>query len=205
MSKWSEYYKDRVNNREYEEAFASKYYIFLHYIVKKIDASFDKKSQIRNIWIKEEGCGIGTVSKMACAWYAPYLFCFSDIDPDILKLCKQNNDSGISECIADGVNYTYLIEDILSSDKMYKENALVVTHGVLEHFYPKDVKKIIDGYNANNKVIGHIHYVPTDKYLKPSFGDERLCLVEEWVDLIKPTRYIVDNSGKDLYLITEKV
>lgn len=42
--------------------------------------------------------------------------------------------------------------------------------------------------------------IPTDKYEKPSFGDERLMPVSKWVSLVNPDYYIVDNAGCDLYL-----
>lgn len=129
---------------------------------------------------------------------------FSDADPEMIKLCDTNNSLHIPNSIRDETKFTFLVEDILSSGKTYTPNSFVVTHGVLEHFSTEDVRSIIEGYNGNDLVRGHIHYVPTDKYTTPSFGDERLCSVEGWVDLVNPSRYIVDNCGKDLYLITEK-
>lgn len=204
MSKWSEYYKDRVNNKKYENTFRRKYDLFLGYIANRIGNSLNKKTGVWEIGIKEEGCGIGTVSKLVGSFFAPYLFTFSDADPEMIKLCDTNNSLHIPNSIRDETKFTFLVEDILSSGKTYTPNSFVVTHGVLEHFSTEDVRSIIEGYNGNDLVRGHIHYVPTDKYTTPSFGDERLCSVEEWVDIIKPTRHIVDNCGKDLYLITEK-
>ncbi|RHV96955.1 class I SAM-dependent methyltransferase [Odoribacter sp. OF09-27XD] len=204
MSKWADYYKDRVNNKKYEDAFRRKYDLFLGYIAKRIDSSINRKTGFRKINIKEEGCGIGTVSKLVGSFFAPYLFIFSDIDPEMIKLCDINNSLHSPDFVRNEIKSNFLVEDILSSDKTYVPNSFVVTHGVLEHFSTEDVKSIIDGYNSNDLVTGHIHYVPTDKYTTPSFGDERLCSVDEWVDLVNPTRYIIDNCGKDLYLITEK-
>lgn len=76
---------------------------------------------------------------------------------------------------------------------------MVVTHGVLEHFEDEDIIAIMETYKDRN-VRFHAHYVPTDKYEKPSFGDERLMPVSKWVSLTNPDYYIVDNAGCDLYL-----
>lgn len=48
-----------------------------------------------------------------------------------------------------------------------------------------------------------IHYVPSSKYEKPSFGDERLMTPAEWVAIAAPTSIVEFNDGYDLALIWE--
>ena len=80
---------------------------------------------------------------------------------------------------------------------------MVVTHGVLEHFSDDDIMKIISTYD-NDNVLFQAHYVPTDRYKSPSFGDERLLAPEAWNALIKPDYYILDNNECDLYMFKFK-
>ena len=46
-----------------------------------------------------------------------------------------------------------------------------------------------------------IHYVPLDKYEKPSFGDERLLPYKYWLDLVTPKCWMLFNDDHDLMFI----
>lgn len=184
---WKKFLEDRVDSTGYHAYFADKYQSFLYQISKRL--------QNGDVVLKEEGCGIGSTTRCLSEYsYTVGKAIFSDIDQSVLDLCRQNT------------NYlpdAYLKEDIMSTRKVYHNKTVVVTHGVLEHIDPLNVQKIIDRYNKNPHIISHIHYVPTDVYKKPSFGDERLYPYSQWL-LLYPSSYILDNGGKDLYLIFDK-
>lgn len=77
---WDKYYQDRVNNREYLVAFRRKYMRFLIEIVNNVrDLSVSTYSPVV---IKEEGCGIGNVSKSVFGSLSDYVssMMFSDIN-----------------------------------------------------------------------------------------------------------------------------
>jgi len=121
----------------------------------------------------------------------------TDIDRDMLTLCCENTYK-MEEGLLSSIPFAYLKEDIRQA-KFFEYPTVVVTHGVLEHFEDEDIIAIMETYKDRN-VRFHAHYVPTDKYEKPSFGDERLMPVSKWVSLTNPDYYIVDNAGCDLYL-----
>lgn len=213
---WSEYYKDRVCNRDYDKAFIQKYNRFIMEIILKIK-SFAEPG-ITSIVLKEEGCGIGTVSK--CISKVEPLFLkligmsepesydeigkvvFTDINSDMLDLCRLNTRMlSMGSYLANKPSF-YARENILLP-KYYEPNTVVVTHGVLEHFQDTDIQQIVQTYD-NENVLFQAHYVPTSKYEAPSYGDERLMSVESWIQLVQPDYYIVDNEGLDLYMFKLK-
>lgn len=208
MKRWEDHYKARVDNRFYLRSFIIKYKRFLDEIIINIKSMPEK-----GIVFKEEGCGIGTVSralnveiydlcKALGVAKESYNFDISkvictDIDRDMLTLCCENTYK-MEEGLLSSIPFSYLKEDIRQT-KFFEYPTVVVTHGVLEHFEDEDITQIMETYKDRN-VRFHAHYVPTDKYEKPSFGDERLMPVSKWVSLTNPDYYIVDNAGCDLYL-----
>ena len=186
---WDEYYKSRVRNNEYRAAFRLKYGLFLKEIIFNIKRLAQELGT--PVILKEEGCGIGTVSLSISSMEEKLLgsmgltsvsetkevskVIFSDISPVMLGLCHENT------C----------------------PPSIVVTHGVLEHFADDDIMKIISTYD-NDNVLFQAHCVPTNRYKSPSFGDERLLAPEVWDALIKPDYYILDNNGCDLYMFKLK-
>ncbi len=174
QSSWFEFYHNRVGSAEYLQHFRRKYSLFLS-IIKSFSVCG---------MIKEEGIGIGTVSKLlGGSIYG------SDICDRMLELCRANNP-----------NINVWKEDIRDFNKRYlKGTFAVATHGVLEHFQDRDIFKILNSYHNNVKF--SVHYVPTILYEKPSFGDERLLPTEYWIHTFKPFYHLHENEGKDLYLI----
>lgn len=130
-----------------------------------------------NNTIIEMGCGIGSISKFLlkkefnCKGF--------DLSSNMVKLANQN--VGI---------------DIFTLGNIFAEhipiNVIGVSHGVLEHFSDEDILKICKGKKNS------IHYVPLDKYITPSFGDERLLPYEHWVELLNPQEYQLFNNNHDL-------
>lgn len=127
--------------------------------------------------ILEEGCGPGTVSKALNRNDIIQM----DIDPMILSLAKNNNKRFIGDL---RYNSTKKVD-------------YIITHGVLEHLSHVDLLKIFTSYLLRTKHF--IHYVPSNKYKTPSFGDERLMSKEYWMTF--NITVIEFNDGFDLLLI----
>ena len=181
---WSAFYAERVNNIGYINAFGNKYKKLINFIDSCLNMYPD-------LIVKEEGCGIGNVSK------SHYLFgknkakhyLLTDIDNAMLMLAYKNLE-GVS-------NKTFVNENILD-ECVYEKDTLVITHGVLEHFSDENIAKIIARYN-NDHVKFHGHYVLLDGYLKPSFGDERLLSAMDWIHKVNPSSIEMTNN-EDLFM-----
>lgn len=212
LNTWDEYYKRRVRNKDYRDAFMAKYSRFIEEIIINIKRL---SHQMKNpVVLKEEGCGIGTVSLAISEMEKTMVnslgftgdselkevskVIFSDIATPMLDLCYKNTHPIYTDGYLGKVPFFYSKENICET-KFFETATLVVTHGVLEHFSDNDITKIISTYNDAN-VLFQAHYVPTDKYETPSFGDERLLSIETWISLIKPDYYILDNGECDLYM-----
>ena len=125
----------------------------------------------------EAGCGIGSVSKYLDTYTNK--FCSGiDLCSEMVSLANKN------------LNATDMFEqgDIFT----YSTTELTVTHGVLEYFSDEQIIQILSQYPNS------IHYVPTDKYTTPSFGDERLLSVDHWIKLVNPKELILFNNHHDL-------
>lgn len=131
----------------------------------------------------EEGVGIGSISKYLRKQNIRTVGV--DKCPDMVKLCKRNNPGMDVFCA-----------DIFST---VIPGSVVVTHGVLEHFQDDKITKLLEKYERMGQK--SIHYVPTNGYDKPSFGDERLLSPQYWLDTFKPSNHILFNENKDLILI----
>ena len=175
MSKWSEYYMSRVGSG-YSE-YAKKRYAPMLDILVSSGSSF-----------REEGCGIGTISKILLERSNVSLEAF-DFDPDILELAKRNIATNIPLYHGDiRVGVDRPVDAIFS-------------HGVIEHFSDEDIFHILKQQGRRSKRV--VHYVPTDGYESPSFGDERLLPYRCWLEKFKPSDFILFNKNKDLLLIWE--
>lgn len=127
--------------------------------------------------ILEIGCGIGSVSKAVGGKFRGF-----DIDPMMVKLANDNTGS-----------FNFYQGDIFNYQK--DDSTLKVSHGVLEHFSDDDIEKICE--NCQNS----IHYVPLDKYVTPSFGDERLLPYEHWLEVATPITWMLFNNNHDLMFL----
>lgn len=125
--------------------------------------------------ILEIGCGIGSISK-ALSKPGINLSGF-DLCPKMVELANQN--------IGKDVFFQGNALDLKSSK-------LSISHGVLEHFSDEHIIKICNNFPNS------IHYVPLDKYEKPSFGDERLLSSDYWLNLVIPQIAIIFNNDHDL-------
>ena len=216
VNTWDNFYQSRVCNDSYVNVFCKKYNRFIEEIIINIQQiSYDLKAPLI---LKEEGCGIGTVS-LAISQIGERLFnyfgltgasdakkiskvIFSDINIPMLELCCKNTLSISTDNYLGKVPLFYVKENICEP-KFFESSTVVVTHGVLEHFSDVDITRIMSTYN-NDKVLFQAHYVPTSQYTSPSFGDERLLPTDYWITLVKPDYYLLDNNGKDLYMFKTK-
>lgn len=173
MSIWSTFYKNRVGNG-YANYCRERYKPFINVITNNIN--------VKNM--REEGCGIATISKIIMQRVNINLSMF-DIDPDQVELSRENINS----------NSPY----IGSIFEKQGKTDLIFSHGVLEHFSDHDIRNILNRQKEEANIV--IHYVPTNMYKTPSFGDERLMSVESWVNKFNPEYHFAFNNGHDLVLI----
>lgn len=177
-SKWYWFYANRINSG-YQNYFEDRYKVMIDYIANLNDVNL----------IREEGVGIGSLTKaLKKDLRTIRLFHGFDNDPFMIELCKKNSVG----------SFPVYMDNILEP-KVKAAYDLALTHGVLEHFSDQDIMKVINRHNDAKK--RHIHYVPTNKYDTPSFGDERLLSPKYWLNLTKPKDYILFNNSYDLLLI----
>lgn len=175
VNTWDNFYQSRVCNDSYVNVFCKKYNRFIEEIIINIQQiSYDLKAPLI---LKEEGCGIGTVS-LAISQIGERLFnyfgltgasdakkiskvIFSDINIPMLELCCKNTLSISTDNYLGKVPLFYVKENICEP-KFFESSTVVVTHGVLEHFSDTDITRIVSTYN-NDKVLFQAHYVPTSQ------------------------------------------
>lgn len=175
-SSWSNFYQDRINSS------------YQHYFEQRYKPMLDVISQTEDIFcVREEGVGIGSITKALLNKDNFKLYCGYDFDSRMTKLARTN---------VPGV--LFYVDSILNhTSKRHAD--LAITHGVLEHFSNEQIKQVFERYNREG--IKSIHYVPLDKYEQPSFGDERLLPYQHWLKLVNPKDYILFNDDYDLLLI----
>jgi trans-aconitate methyltransferase len=189
MSQWSAFYKDRMNT-SYENYLRERYAPFINEIVKR-------PYKI----IAEYGCGPGFITKIIQNDYPRQnvTYYLHDNDADILRLAQHNlyDKSNVG-------NIFIKYNDITKTPMLLPRKVDIIhSHGVLEHFDNESIANIIALQRNNAKTL--IHYVPSNKYTTPSFGDERLMSPSEWQDICNPTKIVEFNDGFDLVLIWEKI
>ncbi len=193
MSKWSEFYADRIGNG-YARYCNNRYAAFIHEILKRLP---DKGSRITSYNLREEGCGIATITRILASRYLPHssFECFDD---------------DVAQCFNASENLSGLTRKKIYVDNILRENHrkpahpidMIFGHGVLEHFSGSDIEKIISRQKSEAKYV--VHYVPTDGYDKPSFGDENLMSVNWWLSNFQPDEYVLFNEDKDLVLVWQQ-
>lgn len=171
---WAKFYQSRVCNKSYECYFNDKYAPFLDILRASNGGNY-----------LEVGCGTGLVTKLIHKANCHYTLL--DKDMAMLRLAQMQ-----------GIKSATLKKGDIRSP-ISAEVDVVYSHGVLEHLSLVECKSIITNQLTKGKVL--VHYVPTNKYKVPSFGDENLISKAQWEDTLKPTESLVFNHGKDLVLI----
>lgn len=178
MSVWSDFYAGRVGSG-YADYCKVRYLPFLQELMDN-----DKDTTFR-----EEGCGIGTMSRILLEnnYYNIEMF---DLDPKQLEMAKTNTHDALTAYVGNILSYHMPVDVIFS-------------HGVIEHFEDCQIRTVLARQIATARK-SVVHYVPTDGYDEPTFGDERLMSVEWWLENFQPSRYVMFNDNKDLMLVWDK-
>lgn len=189
MSKWSEFYKDRMNRR-YFQHFQQKYGPFLRLIENNIK---------KHDFLMELGCGIANTTKYLMSRGSPaFSFAISDRDLSMLALAKEWCPR--AKQYAGDITASCICPRYKDNGKEIGHWNIFHSHGVLEHLPDWKIQRAIDQERLDGARIA-IHYVPSAKYEKPSFGDERLMTPNQWYSICKPTEIMEFNNGYDLALI----
>jgi SAM-dependent methyltransferase len=181
MSRWSEFYRNRLSEG-YRRHFQRKYLPFVKFI-----EGLEKQDPIR---ILEEACGMGTLTRVLLdRGNVLAEFSASDLCPEMLAMASQNLLLPQNEAVK------LFWSDMLDARK---QADVIISHGSLEHFEDSSIRRIIASQRSRARHV--VHYVPSHKYNKPSFGDERLMSPEEWRDIALPDEIVEFNAGFDLIL-----
>ncbi|MGI4167761.1 class I SAM-dependent methyltransferase, partial [Klebsiella pneumoniae] len=142
--------------------------------------------------VREEGCGIATITKILAqdADLEKFDFYAFDVNPDQV----QNAVANLAMLSAHvQVQWMNILKDT------HTPVDIIHSHGVLEHFPDEDIDLILARQKADCPVL--VHYVPLDGWETKSYGDERLLSIDYWVDRFKPSEWFTFNDGKDAVLI----
>lgn len=177
-AKWKNYYQNRVGE-SYADYCAIRYKPLIQII-----------ENFKPATLTEEGCGIGTITKILHRNNPLRKYSISDLYDGQLELAKQNLNIK---------NLHITQNNILTANNKSKSD-IVFSHGVLEHFGNSEIEDIIYRQKqfANKAVI---HYVPLAGWEKPSFGDERLLPLAYWIEKFSPNVFEIFNDGKDCVLV----
>jgi trans-aconitate methyltransferase len=181
MSRWSEFYRNRLSEG-YRDHFQRKYLPFVEFI-----EGLEEQDPIR---ILEEACGMGTLTRVLLdRGNVQAEFSASDLCPEMLAMASQNLLLPQAETVM------LFWSDMLDARKRAD---VIISHGSLEHFEDSCVRRIIASQRSRAQHV--VHYVPSYKYNKPSFGDERLLRPEDWMEIALPDEIVEFNAGFDLIL-----
>lgn len=162
-------------NKFYEDRINSTYQ---DYFEQRYEPFLEVIDQLKNSnGILELGCGIGSVSKAVGGKFKGF-----DLCPDMVRLANLNTQSE-----------NFHTQDIFGT--VFDPGVLKVSHGVLEHFSDSQIQDICES------CLNSIHYVPLDKYVTPSFGDERLLPYQYWLKLTTPKMWMLFNDDHDLMFV----
>lgn len=185
---WYEFYRPRMN-QEYTDYFRDKYFEFVCEIRDAVFHGLEHQVSA------EFGCGTGLVTKVLNDWgIRPYKYFLIDSCPKMLDLAREQTEKL-------SVDIKFLQHDIRRPLLLPKLD-VAYGHGVLEHFSDEEIRRIVGNQRVLAKKV--IHYVPSNKYETPSFGDERLMTPKEWLKICQPHDIVEFNEGKDLILIWSK-
>jgi SAM-dependent methyltransferase len=177
---WPEFYKGRLLDDGYLQYARQRYAPYIAAIADSM------KSGDR---IVEVGCGLATMTRALIDGQRPFVGfrCF-DINPHMVGYARTNLREGYPVEVGDARLPTCALPDIVHS------------HGMLEHFNDSDIRKVIDAHRADGARLA-VHYVPGEKYQKPSFGDERLMSKDAWRAIAAPDEIHGFNDDFDYLLV----
>jgi len=197
MNTWPDFYKSRVCSERYQRYVEKRYAPFIEVI--KMLMWIRATNRPEPITIHEVGCGIGTITTAIYNNFGVYEFAASDNNLVMLENTGTHFMT-MTGAPAQPYNMKFLVRNVLGGN--IDRADIFHSHGLLEHFDEADISRIIS--YMNSKCAAMVHYVPTDKYKTPSFGDERLWPVEKWQDICQPDRVETFNDDHDLMMIWDK-
>jgi hypothetical protein len=206
MSEWYDFYAERANERYYRHV-CTKYekhietvqmLMWLMHTLVFTDDPVGQRFVSKHINVVEIGSGLGNVTRAIHNDNEHFQFGLVDNDLAISRLSEDH--SGLRHAR----NVNFHLYDFLDfcSEHLWKnkDTTIIHSHGLLEHFSKRELKQDIFP-RLKESAKAQVHYVPTAKYGKPSFGDERLWTPQAWRKVCNPDRMITFNDGYDLLLI----
>lgn len=186
LSKWGEMYRGRIGD-SYPAYCREQYQPFLNVIRTHMRG-------MRYAAVREEGCGIATITKILAQDANPSRFSFSAFD-----LNQDQAASAISNLQSLKASVHVRVADIMEPQGHVD---IIHSHGVLEHFGDVEITHILERQRKEAKVV--VHYVPLIGWQHKSFGDERLLHIDHWREIHAPNAWLTFNDGKDAVLIWHK-
>ncbi len=178
MSRWSEFYRPRLGP-EYLAYVKQRYAPFIDIVLSHIRPGDG---------VGEAGAGMGTITRALLDFGSRGDHVCLELDGDMLELADYQV----------GLRSGMWQLDI--REQLPRVFDVIHGHGVLEHFSDCDIRKIIHTHRESGARAA-IHYVPGEKYVTPSFGDERLMSVDAWREIAAPDEVVTFNDGFDYALI----
>lgn len=186
MNNYYKIYSQRMNSR-YENHIRKKYAVFINEIVK---------SAPEYAILAEMGCGAANISAAVASLRPDIKFHY------LIDRCPLMLGLSINTILKVSPRFKTIQHDIRNPISLEVRPDIIHSHGVLEHLSDADIIRTIGAQIKNcNKLI---HFVPSAKYEKPSFGDERLMTPEQWRSIASPDSIVEFNDGYDLMLIWDK-
>lgn len=189
MKTWYDIYVERMND-VYRKHVAEKY----GKMVDTIIGFLPKQGGT----MAEYGCGAANISRLVVEKKQTVFTHLVDIDNRMLGLADHNmREAGMRSKEDFVATLANILEPVVPY--FHKGYDIIHSHGVLEHFSDEQIRDIVRNQLKNAPVV--VHYVPSEKYEMPSFGDERLMSVAQWQQICEPTDIIQFNDGFDLLMI----
>lgn len=187
-SNWNAHYRSRVGE-SYPAHCRQAYRPFLEtlrYYIKELGYTRPR------VLVREEGCGIATITKILAQDANPSKVAFQgfDYNTDQVRNSRENIKS---------LKHTHI--DIREGNMFHYQGAasIIHAHGVLEHFSDEEIELVLNRQREEADVV--IHYVPLEGWGEGSYGDERLLPLSHWVATFNPKHYYTFNDGKDAVLV----
>jgi len=126
MSKWSDFYIDRMNV-EYLKHIRTKYLPFINEIKNNIKPGIE--------YVAEAGAGMANITRILLEDnIGDFNFQIVEPDKDMLKLAQMN--------LKDFKKDSIMFYNLLAQHCYFKEESIVISHGVLEHLSDEDINRI---------------------------------------------------------------
>lgn len=187
LSKWGQMYLSRVGD-SYPAYCRQQYRPFLDIIRSEI---YDLSLSQPIVTVREEGCGIATITKVLA----------QDTDPKVVKYSVMDiNEDQVESARANLRNLVQHV-DIQRGNILEPQEpvSIIHGHGVLEHFSDVQIHNILTRQCREAGIV--THYVPLIGWGHQSFGDERLLTPVHWIKTHQPCYWEIFNDGKDLAMV----